>query len=129
MTSTTIRRHALAALLALVVAPTALAHTAHKPQHGGVMRHGGDLNYEFKLGAGMVDVWVTDESDKAVPTAGSTATVAFIDSGSRQVVKLEPAGANRLSGKGEFKTKAGMKALLEVAVGGKTIAKVTYTLK
>jgi len=125
----TVRRRALAAALALLVAPAALAHTAHRPRNGGIVRHGGDLNYELAVGPGTVDVWVTDEADKAVSTDGSTATVTFIDSGSRQPVALVPAGGNRLAGRGDFRTKAGTQALLEVAVGGKTIAKVTYTLK
>jgi hypothetical protein len=133
MTPSQVRRRAFVALLALLAVPRALAqhagHKAHKPQHGGVVRHGGDLNYEFKAGAGTVDVWVTDEADKPVPTDGSTATVTFVDSGLRQSVKLAPAGGNRLSGAGTFTTKKGVQALLEVAVGGKTIAKVTYTLK
>jgi len=129
MSPSTVRRRALATTLVLLVAPAARAHTAHRPRNGGIVRHGGDLNYELVVGPGTVDVWVTDEADKAVSTDGSTATVTFIDSGSRQPVALAPAGGNRLAGRGDFRRKAGTQALLEVAVGGKTIAKVTYTLK
>ena len=129
MAASPARRRVLAALLAFAFASPAAAHSAHKPRHGGIVRHGGDLNYELKAAAGTVDVWVTDEADKPVPTEGSTATVTFVDSGSRQVVTLAPAGGNRLSGQGTFSAKKGVQALLEIAVGGKTIAKVTYTLR
>jgi hypothetical protein len=131
MRGMTPRRLAIAALALALVAPAAVPQHRHdhKPRHGGLIRETGGFVYELRATPASIAVWVTDESDKPVPTRGSTAKVTLVDSGMRVEVRLAPAGDNRFEAGGAFPVRAGVTALLEVAVGGKTIARLRYTLK
>ena len=102
----------------------------HKPKHGGVIKETGGFVYELKVAPKEITVWVTDESNKPVPTTGSTAKVTLIpDATLRAEVPLEPAGDNRFRATGDFAIKPGSSALLDVTVGGKPVAKLRYVLK
>lgn len=123
------RRRFLILLLA-VAWPAAAQHAHHKPKHGGVIRESASHQvYELVVTPTRIAVWATDEDNKPVGTAGASATVTLIDSGSRVEVPLTPAGENRLDASGAYTVKKGMTALLTVQVGGKEIARLRYTLK
>ena len=131
---TTVRRLALSFVLAATVAVPAAPALAqhkhdHKPKHGGVIREAGGFVYELVAKPTEIVVHVTDEADKPVPVRGSTATVTLIDSGTRVEVPLAAGTDNRHAAAGTFPVKPGMSALLDVAVGGKSVAKLRYTLK
>jgi len=131
---TTIRRLALSFVLAATVAvpaATALAQHKHdhKPKHGGVIKEAGGFVYELVAKPTEIVVHVTDEADKPVPVRGSTAKVTLIDSGTRVEVPLAAGSDNRHAAAGTFPVKPGVSALLDVAVGGKSVAKLRYTLK
>ena len=124
---TAVRRLALCFVLATTVAAPAAPALAqhkhahdHKPKHGGVIREAGGFVYELVAKPTEIVVHVTDEADKPVPVRGSTAKVTLIDSGTRVEVPLAA---------GTFPVRPGMSALLDVAVGGKSVAKLRYTLK
>ncbi len=125
------RRLAVLALLACPLAALAQHRHAHdhKPRHGGLIREAGGFVYELRVTAAEIAVWVTDESDKPVPVRGSSAKVTLIDSGSRVEVPLAPGEDNRHAASGAFAVRPGMSALLEVAVGGRNVARLRYTLK
>jgi hypothetical protein len=123
---------ALAAMALLPAAPAFAQHRHahdHKPKHGGVVKEAGGFVYELVATAAQIVVHVTDEADKPVPVRGSTAKVTLIDSGTRLEVPLAAGTDNRHSASGTFPVKPGMSALLDVAVGGKSVAKLRYTLK
>jgi hypothetical protein len=101
----------------------------HKPKYGGLVKEASGFVYELKVAPAEISVWVTDEADKPVPVRGSSAKVTLIDSGSRVEVPLVPGPDNRHFATGSFAVKPGMSALLDVAVGGKGVAKLRYTLK
>lgn len=101
----------------------------HKPKHGGLVKEAAGFVYELRVTPSEISVWVTDEDDKAVPVRGSAAKVTLIDSGQRVEVALAPGDGNRHAASGTFPVKPGMSALLEVAVGGKNVARLRYTLK
>jgi hypothetical protein len=125
-------RTLLALLLLLAPLDSVLAQHKHdhKPKHGGVIKETGGFVYELKVAPKEITVWVTDESNKPVPTSGSTAKVTLIpDATLRAEVPLEPAGDNRFHATGDFAIKPGSSALLDVSVGGKSIAKLRYVLK
>jgi len=131
---TTVRRLALsfvlAATVALPAAPALAQHKHdHKPKHGGVIREAGGFVYELVAKPTEIVVHVTDEADKPVSVRGSTAKVTLIDSGARVEVPLAAGTANRHAAAGTFPVRPGMSALLDVAVGGKPVAKLRYTLK
>lgn len=126
--------------LSFVLAATVLVHAApvlaqhrhahdHKPKHGGVVKEAGGFVYELVVNPAEIVVHVTDEADKPVPVRGSTAKVTLIDSGTRVEVPLVPGADNRHAATGTFPVKRGMSALLDIAVGGKPVAKLRYTLK
>ena len=121
---------ALAAMALLPSAPALAQHKHdHKPKHGGVVKEVGGFVYELVATPAQIVVHVTDEADKPVPVRGSTAKVTLIDSGTRLEVPLAAGTDNRHSASGTFPVKPGMSALLDVAVGGKPVAKLRYTLK
>jgi hypothetical protein len=122
----------LAATLTVPAAPALAQHKHahdHKPKHGGVIREAGGFVYELVAKPTEIVVHVTDEADRPVPVRGSTANVTLIDSGTRVQVPLSPGADNRHAATGTFPVKPGMSALLDVAVGGKPVAKLRYTLK
>jgi hypothetical protein len=119
---------AFALLPALALAQHRHAHD-HKPKHGGVVREAAGFVYELRATAAEISVWVTDEDDKPVPVRGSTAKVTLIDTGTRVEVPLAPGSDNRHAATGTFTVRPGMTALLEVAVGGRNVARLRYTLK
>ncbi len=122
--------HGILAATVLAALPAAAQHAHdHKPKHGGIVREANDFVYELKATPTAITVWVTDEANKPVATTGSSAKLALIDSGQRTEVALAPAGDNRLAASGNFAPRPGMGALLEVTVGGKTVAKLRYTLR
>ena len=121
---------ALAAMALLPSAPALAQHKHdHKPKHGGVLREAGGFVYELVAKPTEIVVHVTDEADKPVPVRGSTANVTLIDSGTRVEVPLTAGTDNRHAAAGTFPVQPGMSALLDVAVGGKSVAKLRYTLK
>lgn len=125
------RRRLLALFLALALPVHAGAQHAHdhKPKHGGLVKEASGQVYELAVSATAITVWVTDEADKPVGTAGAAGTLTLIDSGSRVEIGLAPAGDNRLAATGNFAPRKGMSALLKVTVGGKEIARLRYVLK
>jgi hypothetical protein len=111
------------------IAGTGHDHAAHaKPRHGGLVKDAGELTYELVVAPARIEVWV-EEHGKPTGTAGATAKLTLIDSGSRVEVALAPAPPNRFVATGDYKLGKGMTALLQVDVGGKEIAKIRYTLR
>lgn len=121
----------VAAVAAATLAPARAQHKHdHKPKYGGIIKETGGFVYELKVAPKEITVWVTDENNKPVSTVGSTAKVTLIpDASLRAEVPLEPAGENRLHATGNYDVRKGSSAVLDVAVGGKPVAKLRYVLK
>ena len=85
------------------------AHTAKqsgpvKALHGGQSLSAGPYHLELVAQDGQLLLYVTDHSDKAIPTDGAKAK-ATIQQGFEKAntqVELEPSGENTLKGTGEF---------------------------
>jgi hypothetical protein len=77
------------------------ASTAHEfvTRHGGRGAEAGGYHVELVVKAGVIDLYLTDQNDKAVPSAGHKGVAIFVVGGKSVRVALEPAEANRLSGK------------------------------
>lgn len=128
---------ALAALLLAGAAPAqahddaAIAHL--KPPNGGQLRAAGEVHLELVVaatGAGPatpVTVYVSDHAGTGVATAGASATVTLLSGATKTTITLRPAGDNRLAGSGNYKTDAGMKAVVSVTLPGKAPATARFT--
>jgi hypothetical protein len=78
--------------------------TPVKASHGGQSLTAGPYHLELVAKDGELLLYVTDHSDKAIPTDGAKAK-ATIQHGyekARIQVELEPSGDNSLKGSGEF---------------------------
>jgi hypothetical protein len=77
------------------------ASTAHEfvTRHGGRGAEAGGYHVELVVKGGVIDLYLTDEDDKAVPSAGHKGVAIFVVGGKNVRVTLEPAGTNRLTGK------------------------------
>ena len=93
----------------LIWSGSAEAHKAKhdeavKALHGGQARAAGPYHMELVVTDGELMLYVTDHSDKAIPTEGAKAK-ATIQQGYEKAkiqVELEPSGDNTLKGRGDF---------------------------
>lgn len=105
-------KHLLSSLSLCALLLLALSVDAHKAKESGpvLAHHGGQAlatgPYHLELVAtdGELTLYVTDHSDKAVPTRGAKAkaTIQHGTEKARTEVELEPSGANILKGTGTF---------------------------
>jgi len=117
-----IKYFALAALLAF--ATPAEAHTSSKftkGPHGGhiVDAGGGSQHLELVAAGGNLTLYVSDQNEKPVETAGGAAEAQVLVSGKNYSVALKPAGGNTMMGTGNFVAKKGMRVILKTKnIGG-----------
>lgn len=74
------------------------------PVHGGQALTAGPYHLELVATDGELTLYVTDHSDKGIPTDGARAkaTIQHGTEKARTQVELEPSGDNRLKGTGTF---------------------------
>ncbi len=82
----------------LLAATTVWAHEG-AGAHGGRVADAGDFHVELVTRGGSVDVYVSDGKQQPVPAAGFKGTAILVVGGKPARVPLEPADANRLTGK------------------------------
>jgi hypothetical protein len=106
---------------ALMVAPAAFAHDVAKGPHGGPIAEAGDYHVELVARENLVEVFLTDASDKPVSPVGFKGVAILVISGKSSRVALEPTADARLSGKAAGTLPAGLKGVVQItAPGGKT---------
>lgn len=122
-------------LIALLGAASLAATTAHAgaghdhgPKHGGVVREVGSVTYELVAKSDALTVHVSDHG-KPIATEGAKGEVTLYAGNNKTVIPLEPAGDNRMLGKGNFKVGVGVRAVLAVTLAGRPEAKATFNLK
>jgi hypothetical protein len=86
-------------LMTLLTAAPALAHEIAKGPNGGRVLDTGQVHVEMVARDNVIDVFLTDKDDKAVPAAGHRGLAVLLVAGKSQRVTLEFAGENRLTGK------------------------------
>lgn len=122
---------ALAAVgLSALLASSAQAGAGHShgPQYGGVVREVAHVNYELVAKPDSLTLHVGNHG-KPVATQGARAEAVIYAGSGKTVVKLEPAGENRMQARGSFKTGVGVRVALTVTLPGKTPAKATFNLR
>ena len=92
----------------------------HASTHGGTVKSAGDYHLELLQKADMLTVYLLDASQKTLPTTGATATALLQTAdGNVTTVKLQPS-ANQQFVATLDKAKSFHKAVVTVAVGGKS---------
>ncbi len=100
------------------------AHTSStftKGPHGGhiVDAGGGSQHLELVATGGELTLYVSDQSEKPIETAGGAAEAQVLISGKNYTVALKPAGGNTMKGAGDFSAKKGMRVILKTKnIGG-----------
>lgn len=100
-------------------------HKAHAAHHGGVVAHAKHTEFELVAEPELITIHVS-EDEKPVSTKGARASITLNDG---TVVKLLPAGENKLEAIGTFKTAPGSKWIASVALAGKKTQKLQFVLK
>ena len=98
---------------ALMAAAPSLAHDAKGP-HGGRVVDAGNYHIELIVGDGDVALFVTDGSEKPVPSTGFKAVAILNADGKAQRIALEPRDATKLSGKAETALPPDIKGVVQL---------------
>ena len=115
-----------AALLAMLPMPTlpstALAHgAAPAAQHGGIVAESSDEHWvELVLKGNQMIVYVNDQANKPVPSAGVGAKATVLVGGKAQQVVLVPADANALTTRLDPAATGKVTAVVTLTIGGKS---------
>ena len=105
----------------LLAVSNALAHEIPKGPHGGRVVDAGQLHVELVAKDNVVEVYLTDSADKAVPATGYKGVAILLIAGKSQRITLEPASGNLLIGKATEALKGAPKGAVRLtAPDGKT---------
>lgn len=130
---------ALAALSAVIVPPTALAHSdqvldTQKAPNGGQLRVSGVYHLELVVARdskeakdNSVVVHVTDHAGNKVSTVGAGGTATLLGGKTKTSVILTPDGDNRLKGVGKYASTPDLKAVVSVTLAGKPAEQARFT--
>lgn len=130
MNSAVRTRFAAASAIAMLLSLPALAGPGHghEPKYGGVAREVRHLTYELVAKPDALTLYLSDHG-KPVSSQGAAAEAVVYAGNEKTVVKLEPAGDNRLVAKGAFKVGVGVRVIVTTMLPGKIPAKATFKLK
>lgn len=130
---------AAAFLAAMFSGSAALAHSdeyldTQKTPNGGQMRMAGVYHFELVVAKDSkepkdnpVIVYLTDHAGTKIPTTGATGTVTILGGKTKLSVTLAPDGENRLRGTGKYASTPDMKAVVSIALPGKTPEQARFT--
>lgn len=104
--------------LSLLLTVPAFAHQDSKftkgPNGGHIVdAGGGKQHWELVASGGDLILYVTDNNEKPVDSAGGGAEAQVLLAGKNYTVALAPAGANTLKGTGPFKAAKGMRVIVK----------------
>jgi len=104
-----------------MVGTAAFAHEVAKGPHGGPVAEAGDFHVELVARDNLLEVFLTDASDKPVAPTGFKGVAIVVISGKSTRVTLEPTDNARLSGKAAAAIPHALKGVVQItAPGGKT---------
>lgn len=115
------------ALSVLGGAALAAGEDHHKPQHGGILVEGKQLDYELVAKPDVLQLYLSDHGKK-MDHAKAAAKVTLLYGTEKQEVTLAPAG-DKLEAKGSFKVAAGTKVVAVVSNGGKSVGTARFEIK
>ena len=108
--------------------PPALAHGSLKPVHGGVVQLVGEMSFELVARPDGVEVYLIYDAED-LSSDGITGNIKVSKDGAVTSAKLEPAGGNKLVGKG-VSLSSGARALVFITLkDGVTRSSARFTIK
>jgi hypothetical protein len=111
----------LLAVSALIVALPVFAHEVAKGPHGGRVAEAGDYHVELVAAESLIEVFLTDASDKPVAPTGFKGVAILVIGGKSARVSLEPTNGAKLSGRAASAVPTDPKGVVQItAPGGKT---------
>jgi hypothetical protein len=121
-------RRFLPAVLSLpLVALPALAHEPSAGANGGVRVDAGHYHSELVAdGTPTVSLYLSDGSDKPVPTDGFKANAILVVDGKAQRFPLAPAGGSRLAGTAPVAVPKGVKGAVQITAPDGASAQAKY---
>jgi hypothetical protein len=111
----------LLAVSALILALPASGHEVTKGPHGGRVAEAGGYHVELVANDNIVEVFLTDGSDKPIAPTGFKGIAILAIGGKSTRVTLEPTGDTRLSGKAASVISSELPGVVQItAPNGKT---------
>jgi hypothetical protein len=83
---------------ATLAAGSTFAHDIERGPNGGKVVDTGLFHVELVANGKVVNVYLTDKDNKAVPASGYKGLAIIVAGGKTQRIELAPAGENRLTG-------------------------------
>ncbi|CAN7656930.1 hypothetical protein LJR129_005143 [Acidovorax sp. LjRoot129] len=108
-------------------APTAMAHGAAAPMHGGVVQTAADLSFELVATAEGAEIYIQDHG-KDADASRFDGKLTVLNGAEKSEASLKPAGANKLEAKGVTLSK-GAKAVAVLTTNSKKSITVRFTVK
>ncbi|HQV40416.1 MAG TPA: hypothetical protein PKY03_02285 [Moraxellaceae bacterium] len=129
----------IALLCVLFASSASMAHSdeyldAQKAPNGGQLRMAGVYHFELVVAnvskvskSNPVLVYVTDHAGKKVSSANASGAVTILSGKTKTVIKLNPAGDNRLKGVGNYASSPTMKVVASITLPGKQTEQARFT--
>ena len=93
-----------------------------KSAHGGRMADAGEYHVEMVTTSEVIDVYLADHDNKAVPAMGHKGVAIMVVDGKSQRIVLKPSGDAKLSGKAAGALPKAPKGVIQITLPkGKTV--------
>lgn len=93
------RIRTLLMIATMLSAVPAYAHEVEKGPNGGRIADAGEFHVEVVAKSNVIEVFVSDSSDKPIAPTGFKGVAILLIDGKQQRIALDQAGTDRLSGK------------------------------
>lgn len=108
------KKLSLAFLGAALIAGAAFAHAPEKGKNGGQQVDAGNYHVEAVVKGNTIDIFITDHSEKPVPTKGFKGTAVLIVKGKPAQISLAPRGENMLTGTSAVELSAPIRGAVQI---------------
>ena len=101
-------------IAAMFSAVPAYAHEVEKGPNGGRIADAGELHVEVVAKSNVIEVFLSDSSDKPLAPAGFKGIAILLIDGKQQRIALDQAGVDRLTGKTTGTPSANVKGVVQL---------------
>ena len=101
-------------IAAMCSAASVYAHEVEKGPNGGRIADAGDFHVEVVAKSNVIEVYLSDSSDKPVAPVGFKGIAILLIDGKQQRIALDQAGVDRLTGKTTGTPSANVKGVVQL---------------